>query len=135
MSEDWRGRKADAARPSDGEGARRARATRSERLGEWASFRINSFYLDKVSFRIKSIVFRSGLAPAQNAIALSTIEKSFHKSVLVVYSLSEVRCVLGAQNIAALNWYVTVVFSLSHISLRRLQIGRASCRERVCQYV
>ena len=30
-------------------------------------------------------------------------------------------CVLGAQNIAALNWYVTVVSRLSHISLRRLR--------------
>ena len=105
------------------------------RLGEWVSFRINSFYLHKVSFRIKSIVFRNDLAHTQNAIALNIIEKSiksFNISVLVVYSLSEVRCVREAQNIAAMNWYVTVVSRLSHISLRRLQprAARSAARAR-----
>ena len=38
-----------------------------------------------------------------------------------MYSPSEVRCVLGAQNTAALDWYVTSVVRLSHISLWRLQ--------------
>ena len=57
------------------------------RLGEWVSFWINSFYRHTVSFRIKSIIFRSGLAHMQNAVAMSTIEKSFYISVLVVYGL------------------------------------------------
>ena len=83
------------------------------------------------NFHSGSIVFRNGLAHTQNAIALSTIEKSFYINVLVVYSLSEVRCVLEAQNIPALNWYVTVVSRLSHISLRRLQTADGLDRKSV----
>ena len=82
---------------------------------------INSFYLHKESFRIESIIFRSGLAHAECTQCNSfEYKKSFYISVLVVYSLSEVRCVLGAQKIAALKWYVTAASRLSHISLLRI---------------